>query len=183
VVSRLTEQKGLHLVLQGLETLVAQGGQLALLGSGDAPMEAAFRERAAAAPKSISVNLGYSEALAHRLFGAGDVTLVPSRFEPCGLTQMYGLKYGSLPLVHRVGGLADTVIDSSLEDMAAGAATGFSFDNFTEAAYERALRRAFALYRRPADWRTVRANAMARPADWASAAMDYITVYQQSLAG
>jgi len=181
VVSRLTEQKGLHLVLHGLDALLSQGGQLALLGSGDAALESAFRARAAASPRSVSVTLGYSEPLAHRLFGAGDVTLVPSRYEPCGLTQMYGLKYGSLPLVHRVGGLADTVADSSLENMADGSATGFSFDTFSEAGYERALRRAFALYGRPADWRAVRASAMRRPADWADAAAGYIEVYRQAL--
>jgi len=183
VVSRLTEQKGLQLVLDGLDALLAQGGQLALLGSGDAALEAAFRKRADAAPESVSVNLGYSEALAHRLFGAGDITLVPSRFEPCGLTQMYGLKYGSLPLVHRVGGLADTVTDSSLEDMASGTATGFSFDRFTVADYERAQRRAFALYRRPADWSAVRTTAMQRPADWGTAAQRYLAVYREALAG
>lgn len=182
VVSRLTEQKGLQLVLEGLDALLAQGGQLALLGSGDAPLEAAFRQRAEAAPKSVSVTLGYSEPLAHRLFGAGDVTLVPSRFEPCGLTQMYGLKYGSLPLVHRVGGLSDTVTDSSLENLEDGTATGFCFERFTVADYVRAQRRAFALYRRPDDWRAVRANAMRRPADWATAAQSYLAVYRQALA-
>ncbi len=181
LVSRLTEQKGLQLVLSGLDALVAQGGQLALLGSGDAWLEEAFRKRAAARPEAVSATVGYDEALAHRLFGAGDVTLVPSRFEPCGLTQMYGLKYGSLPLVHRVGGLADTVVDCTLEDMASGAATGFCFDAFNEAGYARALRRAFALYARPADWRRVRAAAMRRPADWGSAAAQYIDIYQKAL--
>jgi starch synthase len=181
VVSRLTEQKGLHLVLGGLEALIAQGGQLALLGSGDADLQAAFRQRAADAPQSVSVTLGYSENLAHRLFGGGDVTLVPSLFEPCGLTQMYGLKYGSLPLVHRVGGLADTVVDASLEDMASGDASGFSFDTFDGADYARAVRRAFALYRRPTDWRAVRANAMKRPADWGTAAARYLDVYAEAL--
>lgn len=181
VVSRLTEQKGLHLVLDGLDALLAQGGQLALLGSGDAWLEAALRERAAAAPRSVSVSLGYDEALAHRLFGAGDVTLVPSLFEPCGLTQMYGLKYGSLPLVHRVGGLADTVVDATLEDMADGTATGFSFEDFDADSYARAVRRAFALYRRPSDWRAVRTSAMGRPADWGSAAARYLAVYAETL--
>ena len=181
VVSRLTEQKGLHLVLEGLDALLAQGGQLAVLGSGDAALEAAFRERAARAPSAVSVTLGYSEPLAHCLFGGGDVTLVPSRYEPCGLTQMYGLKYGSLPLVHRVGGLADTVVDSTLEDLDSGAANGFCFDDFSGAAYERAQRRAFALYRRSADWRAVRANAMRRPSDWATAASRYLAVYRQAL--
>jgi starch synthase len=155
---------------------------LAVLGSGDAGLERAFRERATAAPRSVSVTLGYSEPLAHHLFGAGDVTLVPSLFEPCGLTQMYGLKYGSLPLVHRVGGLADTVVDATLEDMADGRATGFCFDTFDADGFGRALRRAFALYRRPADWEAVRASAMGRPADWGSAAARYLDIYARALA-
>ena len=95
---------------------------------------------------------------------------------------MYGLKYGSLPLVHRVGGLADTVVDASLEDMASGEASGFSFDDFNADGYARAVRRAFALYRRPADWRAVRATAMRRPADWKSAAERYLGVYAEALA-
>jgi len=181
IVSRLTEQKGLPLVLDGLDTLLAQGGQLALLGSGDGWMEDAFRRRAAAAPASVSVTIGYDEPLAHQLFAGSDVTLVPSLFEPCGLTQMYGLRYGSLPLVHRVGGLADTVVDCTLEDMADGVATGFTFDEFGDAGYRRALRRAFALHARPADWRRVRATGMRRPADWGTAAAAYIEMYQQAL--
>ena len=182
LVSRLTEQKGLHLVLGGLDALLAQGGQLALLGSGDGWLEAAFRQRAAAAPQAVSATIGYSEALAHRLFGAGDVTLVPSMYEPCGLTQMYGLKYGALPLVHRVGGLADTVVDCALEHMADGSATGFVFDRFEVSAFEQAVRRAFALYHRSTDWRRVRAAAMRRPADWQTAADQYLHVYRQALA-
>ena len=181
LVSRLTEQKGLHLVLAGLDALLAQGGQLALLGSGDGWLEQAFRQRAAAAPQSVSATIGYDESLAHRLFGAGDVTLMPSQFEPCGLTQLYGLRYGSLPLVHRVGGLADTVVDCTLEDMASGAATGFCFDNFDDTDYARAMRRAFALYARPTDWRRVRASAMRQRADWGDAAARYIDIYQRAL--
>ncbi|HEY2255092.1 MAG TPA: glycogen synthase GlgA [Variovorax sp.] len=182
VVSRMTEQKGLHLVLGGLDALLAQGGQLALLGSGDAWLEAAFRRRAADAPQSVSVTLGYSEETAHRLFGAGDVTLVPSLFEPCGLTQMYGLKYGALPLAHRVGGLADTVQDATLEDIASGEANGFTFGDFGAEGYARAVRRAFALYRRATDWRSVRANGMRRPAGWGSAAAQYLGVYAAAMA-
>ncbi|VWX58678.1 glycogen synthase [Burkholderiales bacterium 8X] len=181
VVSRLTEQKGLHLVLDALDALVTAGGQLALLGSGDGWLEQAFVERAARSPRAISVTIGYNEPLAHRLFGAGDVTIVPSLFEPCGLTQMYGLKYGSLPLVRRVGGLADTVTDCSLENMADGTATGFVFDEFRSEEFTRALRRAFALHARPADWRRVRAAAMRRPADWRHAAAHYLNVYKEAL--
>jgi starch synthase len=181
VVSRLTEQKGLHLVLGGLDALLAQGGQLALLGSGEAWLIEAFRQRAAATPASVSVTIGYDEFLAHQLFGAGDVVVVPSLFEPCGLTQMYGLKYGCLPLVRRIGGLADTVVDCSLEDMASGTATGFVFDRFEPDDYARAMRRAFALYQRPADWNRVRAAGMRRPADWATAAAQYIDIYQHAI--
>lgn len=182
IVSRLTEQKGLHLVLGGIDELLAQGGQLAVLGSGEAWLEAAFRERAAAHPGKVSVTIGYDEPLAHRLFAGSDVTLVPSLFEPCGLTQLYGLKYGSLPLVRRVGGLADTVVDCTLEDMASGAATGFVFDGFDAPGYARAVRRAFALHARPPDWRRVRATAMRRPADWRTAAERYVAVYRKALA-
>ena len=181
LVSRLAEQKGLPLVLEGLDALLTQGGQLALLGSGEEWLARAFTERAAAAPAQLSVTIGYDEALSHRFFAGGDVTLVPSAFEPCGLTQLYGLRYGALPLVHGVGGLADTVTDCSLENMADGSASGFVFEPFSAAAYQRALRRAFALYARGPDWRRVRASGMRRPSSWTDAARHYLTLYQQAL--
>jgi starch synthase len=177
IVSRLTEQKGLNLVLGGLESLLAQGGQLVVLGSGEGGLERAFRERAAAQPESLAVHIGYDENLAHRLFAASDVTLVPSRFEPCGLTQMYGLKYGSLPLVHRVGGLADTVVDSAAGERA----NGFVFDEFEQAAYDQAVRRAFALYAQRSDWLRVRTRAMRQELGWQIAAGRYLVLYQQAV--
>ncbi|NCN97547.1 MAG: glycosyltransferase, partial [Rhodoferax sp.] len=182
VVSRLTEQKGLHLVLAALDALVARGGQLVVLGTGDAALEAAFTARAAARPEAVSVRIGYDEAYAHRIFSATDVTLVPSRFEPCGLTQMYGFKYGSLPLVHRVGGLADTVVDCALENLADGSANGFVFTEFTQQALERAMRRALALYARPTEWRSVRQRAMQQPLGWDQAAAQYAALYRQLVA-
>ena len=182
VVSRLTEQKGLHLVLAALDTLVARGGQLVVLGAGDEGLEAAFRARAAANPQAVSVRIGYDEAFAHRIFAATDVTLVPSRFEPCGLTQMYGLKYGSLPLVHRVGGLADTVVDCALEHLADGTANGFVFNAFTVAALERAMSRALALYARSDEWRTVRRRGMQQPLGWGKAAAQYVALYRHLIA-
>ena len=182
VVSRLTEQKGLHLVLAVLDSLLARGGQLVVLGTGDAELEDAFRSCAAAHPHAVSVRIGYDEAYAHRVFSATDVTLVPSRFEPCGLTQMYGLKYGSLPLVHRVGGLADTVVDCSLEDLAHGSANGFVFNEFTSAALERAMLRAFALYARPGEWRSVRQRAMQQALGWDRAAEQYVALYRHLIA-
>ena len=178
VVSRLTEQKGLHLVLKVLDELLAQGGQLVVLGTGEAELEAAFLARAAANPKAVSLRIGYDEAYAHRIFAGTDVTLVPSRFEPCGLTQMYGLKYGSLPLVHGVGGLADTVVDCALEHLADGTANGFVFNAFNEHALARAVARAMALYRRPTEWRAVRQRAMQQDLGWDKAATQYLALYQ-----
>ncbi len=179
IVSRLTEQKGLHLVLSALDELLARGGQLVVLGTGDASLEAAFKERAAVHPQAVSVHIGYDETYAHRIFAATDVTLVPSRFEPCGLTQMYGLKYGSLPLVHHVGGLADTVIDCSLEDLANETANGFVFYHFDKPSLVRAMERAFALYARKAEWRAVRARAMSQSLGWDNAAAQYVALYRR----
>ncbi|WP_119153708.1 glycogen synthase GlgA [Caldimonas tepidiphila] len=181
VVSRLTEQKGLQLVLDGLPGLLARGGQLLVLGSGDAALEAAFRHAAGATPRSVAVRLGYDEALSHRIYAGADVMLVPSRFEPCGLTQLYGLKYGSLPLVRRVGGLADTVNDSTLEDVMEGRATGFVFGDFAFEPYMAAMRRAFALYHEPAWWQRVQRNAMRQAFDWDAAAAQYAALYRQIL--
>jgi len=178
IVSRLTDQKGLHLVLGALDTILARGGQLVLLGTGEAHLEALFKARAAQYPHAVSVRIGYDEAYAHRIFSATDVTLVPSQFEPCGLTQMYGLKYGSLPLVHRVGGLADTVVDCSLENMAEGRANGFVFDEFSQQALERAIARAFALYARQQEWEKVRAYGMRQNLGWQGAARQYAALYQ-----
>ncbi|OIN90855.1 MAG: starch synthase [Comamonadaceae bacterium CG1_02_60_18] len=179
VVSRLTEQKGLHLVLAILDELVSRGGQLVVLGTGEAALETTFVQRARTHPASIAVRIGYDEPFAHQIFAATDVTLVPSRFEPCGLTQMYGLKYGSLPLVHRVGGLADTVVDCSLEDLAEGTANGFVFNNFNAHSLSRAMARAFALYAQPATWRKVRNRAMRQRLDWSQAASQYLALYQR----
>lgn len=178
IVSRLTDQKGLHLVLAVLDSLIQRGGQLVLLGTGDPALEDAFKARAVAYPQSVSVRIGYDEGYAHRIFSATDVTLVPSRFEPCGLTQMYGLKFGSLPLVHRVGGLADTVFDCALENLADETANGFVFSEFTAHALECAMRRAFALYSRPAEWRSVRQRAMQQALGWDTAAAQYVALYR-----
>ncbi len=178
VVSRLTEQKGLPLVIEALPELLAKGGQLVVLGSGDARLDAAFADAAAKHPQQVARRVGMDEALAHRIFAGSDVVLVPSRFEPCGLTQLYGLAYGALPLVHRVGGLADTVVDASLEDLSSGHATGFAFDRFHPDAYHRALRRAFALWAQPEAWARVRATAMRQRFSWDAAARAYVGIYQ-----
>ena len=182
VVSRLTEQKGLPLVLAAVDEIVSRGGQLLVLGSGETGLEQAFVAQAKAHAGRVAVKLGYDEAFAHRIFAGSDVTLVPSRFEPCGLTQMYGMKYGSLPLVRCVGGLADTVVDSDLETLDDRTATGFVFDDMDETQYRRAVRRAFALYHRKAEWNRVRQTGMKLAFDWASAAQHYVALYQNLIA-
>lgn len=179
VVSRLTEQKGLNLVLAGLDEIINRGGQVVLLGSGDAQIEAAFKEVAATHKGAVTVRFGYDEAHAHRIIAGSDVILVPSRFEPCGLTQLYGLKYGTLPLVHRVGGLADSVVDASLENLADGIATGFMFDQFEISAFNAAVRRAFALYNRKPEWKRVQKYAMQQNFSWDAAAQQFFSLYQQ----
>jgi starch synthase len=179
VVSRLSEQKGLDLVLEALPGLVRSGGQLALLGSGEQALESGFLAAAAGLPGAVSVQLGYDEALAHGLFAGSDVTLIPSRFEPCGLTQMYAMAYGSLPLVHRVGGLADTVTDASTANLAADTATGFAFDTADAAGLRAALVRTFALWQDPPAWARVRARAMRRNFSWQPAARRYLDLYRE----
>jgi starch synthase len=183
VVSRLTEQKGLNLVVSGVDALVDAGGQLLVLGSGDPALEAAFSHAAQRHPGAVALRVGYDEEFAHRIFAGGDVTLVPSRFEPCGLTQMYGLLYGSLPLVRAVGGLADTVVDADLATLADGTATGIVFSRFDEADYRHALRRALALYRQPRAWAQVRHTGMQQNFSWAQAAQRYRAVYLAALPG
>lgn len=179
VVSRLTSQKGLDLVLEALPDLLERGGQLALLGAGDAVLQQAFLAAAADNPGQVGVQLGYHEAFSHRIIGGADVIMVPSRFEPCGLTQLYGLKYGTLPLVRRTGGLADTVVDCALENLADGTASGFVFEEPTGKSLASAIRRAFVLWSRPKHWRHVQQHAMGIDFGWKVAAQEYLTLYNR----
>lgn len=180
VVSRLTEQKGLHLLPAVVDELVQRGGQLVVLGTGDEGIVTALKACAERHPGEVAVHIGYDEALSHAVIAGADVILVPSRFEPCGLTQLYGLRYGTLPLVRAVGGLADTVTDCSLENLDEGSASGFAFRDLNEPSLLAAIRRAFALHRRPNDWLTVQQHAMALRFDWARAASAYLQVYRQA---
>jgi starch synthase len=181
LVSRLTEQKGIDLVVAGLDALIAAGGQLALLGSGEPTIEAALEDAAARYPQRVSVTIGYDEALSHRLIGSADFILVPSRYEPCGLTQLYGLRYGTLPVVTQVGGLADTVIDATEQSVADGRATGIVLADVTPEAMDEALRRAIALYRCEKDRQTVSESAMRADFSWQRSAARYIELYRSLL--
>ena len=179
VVSRLTEQKGLNLVLDGLSEILERGGQIVILGAGDKDMEKRYKALAKKNKEQMSVQIGYDEALAHKIIAGGDVILVPSRFEPCGLTQLYGLLYGTLPLVRKVGGLSDTVTDCSLENLADETATGFVFSDFNTDSYKAAVRRAFALHARKADWKKVQKRAMQSNFSWEASAKVYLGLYKQ----
>ena len=181
VVSRLTSQKGLDLLLQALPQLLADGTQLVVLGQGDPALEAGYAQAAERHPAQVVLLRAHDEALAHRLFAAADLVLVPSRFEPCGLTQLYAMAYGALPLVHHVGGLADTVHDATLEALQDDQATGFVFHGFERHALEAAMRRAQLLWRRPQDWAQMRQRAMAQRFDWARAAAAYAVLYERAL--
>jgi starch synthase len=180
VVSRFTPQKGLDLLLAAMPELLRAGVQFALQGTGDAGLEAAFRMAQQAQPGRVRVHVGYDEGRAHRLVAGADVLAVPSRFEPCGLTQLYALRYGTLPVVRRVGGLADTVRDATPEALAAGTATGFTFDAATPTALQQALARAMALKADAAGWQRLQRQAMAQHFGWDAPAREYLALYRQA---
>ncbi len=181
VVSRLTAQKGMDLLLAALPELVKRGVQFAIQGTGDAALEAAFRMAEQAHPRRVAVHIGYDETRAHRLIAGADMIAVPSRFEPCGLTQMYGLRYGTLPIVRRVGGLADTVVDATAPALASGQATGFLFDAATPAALQGALLSALALRRDSAAWQGLMRAGMAQDFAWTEPARQYRALYGNAL--
>ena len=182
VVSRLTWQKGLDLLLEAEAVLMATGAQLALLGTGDPAMEAAFHAAARRHPGRIGCVIGYDETLAHRLQAGADALLVPSRFEPCGLTQLYALRYGTVPVVARVGGLADTVIDASPMALNAGVATGVQFAPVTAEMLRAAIQRTTALYRQPRVWQQMQRNGMATDVSWHHPARQYASLFRDLLA-
>lgn len=182
VVSRLTWQKGMDVLLEVLDHLVGIGGRLALLGSGDAAMEEAFRAAAARHPGRIGVRIGYDEALSHRMQGGGDAILVPSRFEPCGLTQLYGLAYGCVPVVARTGGLADTVIDANLAATSIGVGTGIQFAGVHYRALAMAICRAVALYHQPAVWQAIQRAGMKADFSWSQSGKAYAELYARLVA-
>ncbi len=181
VISRLTYQKGADLLLTAMPTLFSQGAQLAVLGTGDRGLEEAFRRLAEHHPSQVSVTVGYSEALAHRLQAGGDLLMMPSRYEPCGLTQIYALRYGTVPMVSRTGGLVDTVTDTTHETLLHGTATGFQFDASNVASLQSSVDRAISLYRQPDQWARIQANGIARNFNWRESAQQYEKLYQKLL--
>ncbi|KAA8607342.1 glycogen synthase [Salipiger aestuarii] len=178
LVSRLTQQKGLDILLQALPALLDRGGQLVLLGSGERELERAFLGYAQSHP-GVATTIGYDESLARRMIAGGDAILVPSRFEPCGLTQLYGLRYGTLPVVSLTGGLADTVINASPAGLAAGCATGLQFHPLNAQSLAQALMTLVKLHADGPTWARMMANAMASPVSWEHSAATYAALYAE----
>jgi starch synthase len=179
VISRMSWQKGLDLLLENLPTVLGEGMQLALLGTGDADLEARYRAAAQFRPDQIGVVIGYNEDLAHLIQAGADALVVPSRFEPCGLTQLCALRYGAIPVVSRVGGLADTVIDANEMALAASVATGIQFGPVTSDNLAGALRRVKTLFHEPPAWRRMQENAMTTDVSWRNPARHYAGLYRQ----
>ena len=178
VVSRLTDQKGIDLLSQAIPDFIRAGGGLLVLGSGDPGLEAAMRGLQSHFTGRVAVRIGYDEGLSHRMFAGGDAVLVPSRFEPCGLTQMYGLRYGTIPVVSLVGGLADTVIHASPAALARGVATGIQFHPTDVLSLGQALRQLVTLHADPMAWEQLTRNAMAQPVGWEASAAAYAAMYE-----
>jgi starch synthase len=173
MVSRLVEQKGVDLLAAAMPQLVAEGAQFAVLGTGDAELVRRLNAAARAHAGNVAVRIGYDEALAHGVIAGADMVLMPSRFEPCGLAQLYGQRYGSLPVVRNTGGLADTVRDG---------VDGFSFADATPEALEAAVRRTMAAFADPGGWKKLQRQAMALDVSWDGCAKHYKELYAAILA-
>lgn len=179
VISRLTWQKGLDLLPEVIDEILAAGGRLAILGSGESGIEATLQGAAAHNRGRIGMVLGYDEKLSHLMQAGSDVILVPSRFEPCGLTQLYALRYGCVPLVARTGGLADTIIDANEAALAAGVATGIQFAPVTSEALRRAIRRTLRLYSDQRLWSQLQKQGMKSDVSWDRSGATYADLYQR----
>jgi starch synthase len=178
MVTRLAWQKGLDLALESLPGMLEAGCRVALLGSGEAPLEEAWMEAAARNPGEVAVRIGYDAELASRMYAGGDCFLMPSRYEPCGLAQLIALRYGAIPVVRRTGGLADTVREF---DAARPSGTGFLFDALSSNALLDAVRRAAAAFARPELWSALVKNAMTEDFSWDASAREYATLYKKIL--
>jgi starch synthase len=182
VISRLSWQKGLDLLLENVPTILNEGMQLALLGSGDPDLEGRYQAVSKANSGRVAVLIGYDEDLAHLIQAGADALVVPSRFEPCGLTQLCALRYGAVPIVSRVGGLADTVIDVEEADAAGGMTTGFKFGPVTVENLAGALRRASNSFHDQQAWRELQHNGMSTDVSWRNRASQYAALYREVVA-
>ena len=175
MVSRMVGQKGLDLIWEVRETLGAMNAAFVILGTGERRYEEMWRDLAAAHPTRIGVRIGFDEEMAHLIEGGADVFLMPSRFEPCGLNQMYSMRYGTIPVVRATGGLADTVQPFDPET---GTGTGFTFRDYRSSAMLAALETALAVYESPARWRALQRAGMRQDFSWDASAAAYVQVYR-----
>lgn len=176
-VSRLTEQKMADNLLDALPWIADQDVQLVVVGEGGRTIEAALAAAQERYPSKLSVTIGYNEERAHKLQAGSDILLAPARYEPCGLTQLYALRYGTLPVVRRTGGLADTVVDTNHRTISDHTATGFVFDNPTTESMISALSRALTLFHEPLQWRLLQLQAMTREFSWDTSAAKFMALY------
>jgi starch synthase len=179
VISRMSWQKGLDLLLDNVPMIASEGMQLVVLGTGDADLQDMYRAAARANPGKLAVLIGYDEGLAHLIQAGADAVVVPSRFEPCGLTQLCALRYGAVPIVSGVGGLEDTVSDTDV--MGGESATGFKFSPVTTQNLTRTLRRAHATFRDKTAWRRIQQNGMSTDVSWRDRATRYAELYREIL--
>lgn len=179
VVSRLTWQKGIDLIIDNIDNLVGMGGKLVVLGAGDVALEGALIHAAARHPGRVGVSIGYDEALSHLMQAGSDAIIIPSRFEPCGLTQLYALRYGCIPVVTRTGGLNDTIIDANHAAMSAKVATGVQFSQITAEGLRLALSRTMKLYASPEQWQAMQKQGMKSDVSWNKSAGLYAALYSQ----
>ncbi|MCG7900352.1 MAG: glycogen synthase GlgA [Candidatus Thiodiazotropha lotti] len=181
-VGRLVDQKGVDLILQVLPGLMDSGAQLVLLGSGDHSLQSALEKISNRYHSRVGITIGYDEGLSHRIEAGSDCFLMPSRFEPCGLNQMYSLRYGTVPIVRRTGGLADSVVDVTPHTLANGTATGFVFDNADGSSLWGAIEHAINFYRRSgSDWDILAMTGMQQDLSWEASAQHYLELYQTSI--
>lgn len=179
LIGRLVDQKGIDLVLSCLPDMTTLPLQFTLLGSGDKSIELKLQDFARLYPEKFAITIGYDEHLAHQIEAGADIFLMPSRFEPCGLNQMYSQRYGTLPIVRKTGGLADTVVDSLPESMNNGTASGFVFNDAVSAALIETIKRSLVLFADKPAWRKIQRNAMSKDFSWLNSANQYLTLYHE----
>jgi starch synthase len=179
LIGRLVDQKGIDLVLSCLPEMTNLPLQFALLGSGDKSIELKLQEFARLYPEKFAITIGYNERLAHQIEAGADIFLMPSRFEPCGLNQMYSQRYGTIPIVRKTGGLADTVVDSLPESMKNGTASGLVFNDAVPAGLLEAIKRSLILYADKPAWKKIQRNAMSKDFSWLNSASQYLALYRE----
>ena len=180
-IGRLVEQKGIDLIIKLIPSLKQLSAQLVILGSGERTFETQLKQLAKRHSDVFRVQIGYDEVLAHKIEAGIDAFLMPSKFEPCGLNQMYSLRYGSIPIVTNVGGLSDSVVDVSDKSLKSNTATGFILDEPNSAEFLKTINRVVALYKKPKQWASLVKTGMSRRFDWRTSAQQYLKLYQSLL--